>query len=64
MTEVTRKFIYSKPNCPSCITLKFRMDRLKEPYEEIVVGKDITLEEFIDTFPDAKTFPYVVSRPL
>lgn len=54
-----KMIIYSKPDCPACEALKFRMNRLNEPYEEIIVGKDITREEFVATFPNVRSMPHI-----
>ena len=48
--------IYTKENCPFCIKAK----ELVTKYVEIVVGKDITREEFLGLFPTAKTVPQII----
>ena len=48
--------IYTKENCPYCVKAK----QLVPEYTEIVIGKDITREEFLDLFPNAKTVPQII----
>jgi len=50
--------IYSKDNCPWCDKAKALMTEKGEEYNEIVIGRDITREEFTEKFPHVKTVPY------
>ena len=52
--------IYSKVNCPGCVQLKEQYIRRGIEFREVVIGRDITLEDFITTFPTVKTVPFVV----
>lgn len=52
--------VYTKPDCPQCTVAKHKLTRIGEPFTEIVVGKDITREEFIATFPQVRTMPHIV----
>jgi hypothetical protein len=36
------------------------MTEYGEGYNEIVIGRDITREEFTEKFPDVKTVPYII----
>jgi|13_taG_2_1085334.scaffolds.fasta_scaffold00498_8 glutaredoxin len=52
--------IYSKPDCSFCEKAK-NLCRLRQiPYDEIVVGVDITRNELLELFPEAKTVPQIV----
>lgn len=54
------KTVYSKPNCPGCDKIKslYKLEGIE--YKEMVIGKDISLEDFLAFFPEAKSVPYVV----
>ena len=52
--------IYSKDDCPWCDKAKALMTEYGEGYNEIVIGRDITREEFTQSFPDIKTVPYTI----
>jgi glutaredoxin len=52
--------IYSKDDCPWCDKAKALMIANSEEYNEIVIGRDITREEFTEQFPDVKTVPYII----
>ena len=51
--------VYSKENCPACTTLKARLTKEGESFTEIMVGKDITREEFLAKFPQVRMMPHV-----
>jgi glutaredoxin len=52
--------VYSKENCPACTALKARLVREGESFTEIMVGKDITREDFLKEFPQVRQMPHVV----
>ena len=54
------KIVYSVPNCPGCIKLKNAMNENGEPYEEIMIGRDIPIDDFRKMYPHAKAAPFVV----
>lgn len=54
--------IYSKPNCPACDRLKFKYKQEGKEYREVVIGEDITVEQFLAFFPDARFVPYVIKE--
>ena len=56
------KTIYTKDNCPACVQLKQKLKREGHDFEEIVIGKDITREDFIVAFPGVKSVPYTVEN--
>jgi glutaredoxin len=68
------KRVYTKDNCPACVTLKASLVKSGEAFQEvkIVAAKDteresslrsgvetITREEFMSKFPTVRTVPYV-----
>lgn len=52
--------VYSKENCPACTALKAHLTKDGESFTEIMVGKDITREEFLEKFPQVRQMPHVV----
>jgi len=52
--------VYSKPNCPGCVTLKDKLKAEGTPFTEVVLGKDITIDEFKERFPTVRSVPFVV----
>lgn len=52
--------VYSKENCPACTALKARLTKDGESFTEIMVGTDITREEFLEKFPQVRQMPHVV----
>lgn len=54
------KIVYSQPNCPGCVTMKNKLKAMNEEFQEIVIGKDITKEEFFELFPGVRSVPHVV----
>lgn len=55
-----KTIVYSKENCPACVALKTRLTKEGEDFTEIVVGKDITREEFMEKFPQVRMMPHLV----
>lgn len=53
------KRVYTKDNCPACVTLKASLVKSGEAFQEVKIGRDITREEFMSKFPTARTVPYV-----
>jgi glutaredoxin len=51
---------YTMPGCSSCGILKELFERASVVYEEVVVKKDVTLENFQSMFPQIRGFPFVV----
>lgn len=48
--------IYSKKDCPNCIKAK----ALAKDYTEVMMGEDISREDFMQLFPDARTVPQII----
>ena len=54
------KIIYTKEDCPACMVLKSKLFSKNIPYQEIMIGKDITREEFMEKFPGVRQVPHLV----
>lgn len=52
--------VYTKDNCPACVSLKATLTQEGKPFKEINIGKDITREDFMSKFPTVRTVPYTV----
>ena len=52
--------IYTKDNCPFCVQAKNLFTNKGEQYIEKKIGKDITREEFMESFPDVRTVPFII----
>jgi len=51
--------IYSKENCAFCTKAKTLLKNRNIDFEEVVIGRDITREEFLEFLPTAKTVPQI-----
>jgi len=56
------KTVYTKTNCPACVTLKASLVKAGESFKEVLIGRDITREEFMEKFPTVRTVPYMVDH--
>lgn len=52
--------IYTTPTCVYCERAKKLIEEKGHKYNEIVLGKDITKEDFYEMFPGVTTVPVVV----
>ena len=52
--------IYSQPHCPACDKLKMEYKQKNVPYEEIVIGRDVSVEDFRMNYPGVRSVPFVV----
>lgn len=52
--------VYSKPNCPACVQVKHFLESKKANYIEKKLNEDFTVEQLLETYSDAKSFPVVV----
>ena len=50
--------IYSKDNCPNCLKAKNRLIKLNPKI--LVLGKDISSNEFFNKFPNVKQVPQII----
>ena len=52
--------VYSKSDCIYCVRAKELLNLKGLTFSEHMVGSDITRDEFLKTFPGAKTVPQIV----
>lgn len=52
--------IYSKPNCPYCVSAKQFLSSKGYMFEEKVVGVNATREELLEAAPNARTVPQII----
>ena len=52
--------IYSKPNCSFCLQAKQLLEMEQLPFEYKQLGTHYSLQEFMELFPNARTFPMIV----
>lgn len=61
ITEPTMDIqIYKKPGCGYCVKIDELMTRAGIEAEVIMIGKDITVDEFKTKYPNASGVPHVV----
>lgn len=51
---------YTMKGCSSCKILKELFERAEVEYDNVLLGKDISNEEFKNLYPNVVTFPFVV----
>lgn len=54
--------IYTKPNCSYCVHAKEYMDKKNIPYNELKLDKDFTRDFLKAKYPQAITYPVVVTE--
>lgn len=52
--------IYTKPGCSHCVAAKNLLESRGQSYIEIMVGRDITVEQVKEKFPGVRSVPVVV----
>ena len=52
--------IYSKPNCGYCLQAKDLLTMEQLPFDYLTLGTHYSLQEFMELFPNARTFPMIV----
>jgi glutaredoxin len=57
MTDYT---IYSKEDCVFCESAKHLFKHKEIEYKEVLIGKDITVQQLKEIFPLAKTLPIIL----
>jgi glutaredoxin 3 len=51
--------IYSKDTCPYCDRAKTLLSSKQIEYTEHKIGRDLTRDEFLERFPNARTVPQI-----
>lgn len=54
--------IYTKEACVHCVNAKKLMELKGYDYSEIIIGADITMEEFKERYPDVRSVPLIFSN--
>ena len=54
--------LYSREDCGSCMRVKTELRARNIPYEEIIIGKDITTEELKEKFPGKNILPIMLTE--
>ena len=57
---MSKYIIYSKPNCVYCLQAKQLLEMEELPFECKNLGTHYSLQEFMELFPNAKSFPMIV----
>ena len=52
--------IYSKPSCGYCLQARDLLEGNKLEFEYLQLGTHYSLQEFMELFPNARTFPMIV----
>ena len=52
--------IYSKSNCSFCMQAKQLLEMEQLPFEYLTLGTNYSLQEFMEMFPNTRTFPMIV----
>ena len=58
--RMTNVLIYTKDNCSYCVQAKNLFTNKGQQYIEKKIGKDLTREEFLESFPDVRTVPFII----
>ena len=51
--------IWSKPNCIFCDKAEMHCKKKSLEYKKYMLDVDYSREDFVDKFPDARTFPQI-----
>ena len=57
---MNKYIIYSKPSCGYCLQAKDLLTMEQLPFDYLTLGTHYSLQEFMELFPDARTFPMIV----
>ena len=52
--------IYSKPSCGYCLQARDLLEQNKLEFEYKNLGTHYSLQEFVELFPNARSFPMIV----
>ena len=54
--------IYTQKNCQPCFKLKEEYKQKQIPFTEIELGKDISVAEFRELYPNVRSVPFVITE--
>ncbi len=57
---MNKYIIYSKPNCGWCLQAKDLLEQNNLDFEYLQLGTHYSLQEFMESFPNARSFPMIV----
>lgn len=57
---MNKYIIYSKPSCGYCLQARDLLTMEQLPFDYLTLGTHYSLQEFMELFPDARTFPMIV----
>ena len=57
---MSKYIIYSKPSCGYCLQAKDLLTMEQLPFEYLTLGTNYSLQEFMEMFPNARSFPMIV----
>ena len=57
---MSKYIIYSKPSCGWCLQAKDLLTMEQLPFDYLTLGTHYSLQEFMELFPNARTFPMIV----
>ena len=57
---MNKYIIYSKPSCGYCLQAKDLLTSEQLPFDYLTLGTHYSLQEFMELFPNARTFPMIV----
>lgn len=52
--------VYTQQNCPGCVKKKQELKQEGVLFTEIEIGKDISVSEFKEKYPNVRSVPFVV----
>lgn len=52
--------VYTKKDCPSCTKAKSLLNIKGIQFKETVIGQDILREDFVATFPEVMSVPFII----
>ena len=57
---MNKYIIYSKPSCGYCLQAKDLLTMEQLSFDYLTLGTHYSLQEFMELFPNARTFPMIV----
>lgn len=56
------KTVYTTENCTACLVLKTKLRALGEPFNEVIIGRDIPKADFFEKYPYVRSVPFVIEE--